>query len=264
MNRRISATVAVLAACALAGCASRNTVNANLLISGIFAQRPELSDRLVGDRLFVRALQAETTLARRDFVPRRAKPYAGVDLPLDIGWAQTISDPYIVAVMTAASRAQRGSRILEIGTGSGYQAAVLSRLGARVSTIEIVPQLARRAAQTLRRLGMLDVATRQGDGFQGWAERAPFDAIIVTAGAAEVPGPLLAQLAPGGTLVMPIGPSTFQEQIEVLRMGSDKRVTRCTLGPASFVPLTGRGQAPAHLRGLMEDGIPLCYAEPVT
>nr|WP_246616807.1 methyltransferase domain-containing protein [Sphingomonas yunnanensis] len=145
------------------------------------------------DPYFRAAVAVEARLPREVFVPRAAKPQAYFGAPLEIGWQQTISDPYVMAIMTAAVRVQRGSRVLEIGTGSGYQAAILAELGAAVSTIEIVPQLARQAVRALRRRGYRKVHARVGDGFAGWPERAPFDAVIVTAGSASVPAPLLDQ-----------------------------------------------------------------------
>ncbi|URW74864.1 protein-L-isoaspartate(D-aspartate) O-methyltransferase [Sphingomonas donggukensis] len=220
--------------------------------------------RLAADPWFVRALAVVASLPREAFVPHAARRLAYVGTPLQIGWDQTISDPHIVAVMTAAARIGSGSNVLEIGTGSGYQAAVLSRLGARVATIEIVPQLADRARATLARLRIGGVTVRAGDGFVGWPERAPFDAVIVTAGATEVPAPLLAQLRPGGRLVMPIGPRWPIEQILTLTKRADGGVYTCSLGPAMFVPLTGEGRRPEDPRGLSDRSIPLCYGAPVT
>lgn len=216
------------------------------------------------DPYFISAVAAERTLHRADFLPRAARPLANIDFPLQIGWGQTISDPWIVAVMTASVHVHAGSNVLEIGTGSGYQAAVLSRLGARVSTIEIVPQLARRAAATLRRLDFRNVATRQGDGFVGWPGRAPFDAIVVTAGSDRIPPSLLDQLAPGGRLVMPIGPSTVQEQLLVVEKSATGALTTCSLGDAMFVPFTGKGLRPTDLHGLTDRSHPLCFGAEVT
>lgn len=181
------------------------------------------------------------------------------DTPLSIGYKQTISDPYIVAVMTAAVRVEPGSNVLEIGTGSGYQAAVLSRIGARVHSIEIVEALAKSAAERLHRLGFANVDIKAGDGFAGWPEFAPYDAIIVTAGAAEIPPPLIAQLKVGGRLIMPIGPEWPLEQLELVTKTSDHATSRCSLGPAMFVPLTGRGARPKGLKGLYDHSVKPCY-----
>lgn len=215
------------------------------------------------DPVFQAAVAAEARLPREAFVPRSASSAAYVGAPLEIGWKQTISDPYVMAVMTAAVKVSHGSRVLEIGTGSGYQAAILAELGADVSTIEIVPQLARRAAKTLRRRGYASVRVRFSDGFGGWPDRAPFDAILVTAGSASVPQPLLDQLGIGGRLVMPIGPSTATERLEVYTKQGDGTLAACSLGWAMFVPLTGRGFTPDR-PGIGDHRKPWCFGAPVT
>jgi len=215
------------------------------------------------DPVFVAAVAAEAGMPREAFVPRRARRGAYVGAPLSIGWNQTISDPYVMAIMTAATRITAGSRVLEIGTGSGYQAALLAELGAEVWTIEIVPQLATRASAVLRRQGYRGITVRHGDGFAGWADRAPFDAVIVTAGSAAVPQPLLDQLRTGGRLVMPIGPSTATEHLEVYTKAADGHVDRCSLGWAMFVPLTGRGFTPDR-PGLSRRTASWCFGAPVT
>ena len=211
-----------------------------------------------------RALAVEARLPREEFVQPAGRKLAYVDLPQDIGFGQTISDPYIVAIMTAALDLPPDATVLDVGTGSGYQAAVLSPLARQVWSIEIVDPLARSAAARLRRLGYRNVEVRSGDGYAGWPEHAPFDAIVVAAGAAAIPTPLLDQLKPGGRLVMPIGPSFASEQILVVTKQPDGWTTRCSLGPAMFVDLTGRGQAPAGTRGLLDRTIPLCHGAPVT
>ncbi|WP_336869346.1 protein-L-isoaspartate(D-aspartate) O-methyltransferase [Sphingomonas sanguinis] len=228
-------------------------------IKAAAADVPALRD----DPFFQAAVAVEKNLPREDFVPRAAKRQAYIGAPLEIGWQQTISDPYVMAIMTAAVQVHRGSRVLEIGTGSGYQAAILAELGAEVSTIEIVPQLARQAATALRRRGYRNVHARVGDGFAGWPERAPFDAVIVTAGSASVPTPLLDQLRIGGRLVMPIGPSTATERLEVFTKQADGNVVACSLGWAMFVPLTGRGYAPDR-PGVGDHGKPWCFGASVT
>lgn len=211
-----------------------------------------------------RVLAVVGGIAREDFIAKDARSLAYVDVPLNIGFGQTISDPYIVTVMTAAAHVPAGGNVLDIGTGSGYQAAVLGRMVRRVVSIEIVPELAHAAAQRLRRQGYANIDVRAGDGFAGSPADAPFDAVIVAAGAAAVPTPLLDQLKPGGRLVMPIGPSTFQEQILVVTKRADGGFDRCSLGPASFVALTGAGETPAGTRGLYDHTIPLCYGADVT
>lgn len=151
-------------------------------------------------------LAAMATVPRHEFVPPGEADQAYADHPLPIGFGQTISQPYIVALMTELLDVQPGDRVLEIGTGSGYQAAVLAEITDRVYTVEIIPELATAAAERLERLGYGAIAVRSGDGYFGWPENAPFDEIIVTAAPDHVPPPLLRQLAEGGRLVIPVGP----------------------------------------------------------
>ena len=176
---------------------------------------------------------------RHEFVWPLLRPNAYDNRPLPIGHGQTISQPYIVAAMTGLLAVEAGHSVLEIGTGSGYQAAVLAELGATVASIEIVEPLALEATERLKRLGHTRVTTRVGDGYEGWPERAPFDAIIVTAAASHVPPPLVRQLKPGGRMVIPVG-APFQPQ-QLLRVDkhADGRVTTRQVMAVSFVPLTG-------------------------
>jgi protein-L-isoaspartate(D-aspartate) O-methyltransferase len=183
-------------------------------------------------------LEAMRQVPRHEFVPEAVRAHAHDDRPLPIGLDQTISQPYIVALMSELARVGRGSRVLEVGTGSGYQAAVLAHLGAEVYSIEIVAPLARRAAETLARLGYKSVKTRTGDGYQGWAEAAPFDAILVTAAPDHVPEPLIRQLRIGGRMVIPVGRAGEQD-LKVLtrtKTGVEERMVI----PVRFVPMTGR------------------------
>ena len=163
------------------------------------------------------------------------------DNPLPIGYGQTISQPYIVAWMTELLELQPGDKVLEIGTGSGYQAAVLAELGTvQVYSIEIIPELAERAASTLERLGYAQVKTKQGDGYYGWSEYAPFDAIIVTAAPDHLPSPLAAQLSEGGRLVIPIGhPGFWQTLWKFVYVEGELKAFN--LGDVAFVPFTGEG-----------------------
>lgn len=264
MDRTMRRLASVLATSAMmASCAPVDRdVERGRMISSIRAAASDVP-MLRDDPIFRAAVAAEAHLPREDFVPRSARAQAYVGAPLEIGWGQTISDPYVMAIMTASVKVVRGSRVLEIGTGSGYQAAVLAELGAHVSTIEIVPQLARRAAATLRGRGYRNVTIRAGDGFAGWPERAPFDAVMVTAGSARVPQPLLDQLRIGGRLVMPVGPSTATEHLEVFTKRGDGGFDACSLGWAMFVPLTGRGFVPDR-PGVGDHGKPWCYGAPVT
>ena len=247
----------------LGGCVGPQMVATRAQMIDAIGRVARDTPRLAQDPVFVAAVAVEARLPRERFVPRAARPLAYVGAPLKIGWDQTISDPYIVAVMTAAAQVGRGASVLEIGTGSGYQAAVLAEFGARVSTIEIVPQLAKRAAETLKILGYRSVAVRAGDGFAGWPERGPYDAVIVTAGSARVPQPLFDQLRVGGRLVMPIGPSTPTEYLQVYTKRADGGFDVCSLGWAMFVPLTGRGQT-GERQGIGDRSKPWCYGAPVT
>jgi protein-L-isoaspartate(D-aspartate) O-methyltransferase len=189
-------------------------------------------------------VQAMASVPRHRFVPERYVGQAYEDHPLPIGHGQTISQPYIVALMTQALALEPGDKVLEVGTGSGYQAAVLAEIVSGVRTIEIIGALAERAAVTLDELGYDGVEVRHADGYYGWPGEAPFDAIIVTAAPDHVPPPLRAQLADGGRLVIPVGPrGGFQELWQVERQGD--RFETTSLGDVVFVPLTrneGEGQ----------------------
>jgi protein-L-isoaspartate(D-aspartate) O-methyltransferase len=182
-------------------------------------------------------LDAMRIVPRHRLVPSEQVDNAYDNRPLPIGQGQTISQPYIVALMTHLLAPKPGQVVLEVGTGSGYQAAVLSRLVRQVYTIEIVPQLAALAAGRLAKLGYTNIAVRRGDGYAGWPAHAPFDGIIVTAGAETIPAPLLAQLKPGGRMVIPLGPSGEQELVLVTK-GSDGRISREVVLPVRFVPFT--------------------------
>ncbi len=183
-------------------------------------------------------LQAIREVPRHEFVPLAYRASAYANRPLPIGEGQTISQPYIVALMTELADVGPESRVLEIGTGSGYQAAVLARIVERVYTIEIVESLGARAKETLARLGYDNVTVRIGDGYGGWPEAAPFDAIIVTAAPDKVPQPLVGQLAVGGRLVIPVGSQTGAQSLEVLEKGEDGTVTSRHVLPVRFVPFT--------------------------
>jgi len=186
-----------------------------------------------------RVLAAMGSVPRHEFVPERYRDQAYDDYPLPIGQEQTISQPYIVAFMTQALALKPGERVLEVGTGSGYQAAVLTYFTDKVFSVEIIDRLAREAAARLKRLGYDSVKVKQGDGYQGWPEYAPFDAIIITAAVDHVPQPLMEQLKMGGRIVLPLG-----------RPGGAQRLTRITKTPQGpktetlldvrFVPMTGK------------------------
>lgn len=186
-----------------------------------------------------RVLRAMETVRREQFVPDAAQAYAYENVPLAIGHGQTISQPFIVALMTDLLEPEPGDRMLEIGTGSGYQAAILAELVGEVYTIEIIPELAETASARLARLGYDNVRVRSGDGWHGWPEAAPFDGIIVTAVDEEVPPRLLEQLAPGGRLVLPLGPSLGGQMLTVISRNAEGETAQRDVLPVQFVPLTG-------------------------
>ena len=185
-----------------------------------------------------RVLEALGRVKRHEFVPTVLEPFAYDNRPLPIGDEQTISQPYIVALMTELAQVRKGARVLEVGTGSGYQAAVLAEMGARVHTIEILPRLAASARERLARLGYRDIEVVTGDGYAGLEARAPFESILVTAGASHVPPPLVKQLAPGGRMVIPVGEAGAVQHLTVVMKGADGRVSTREVIPVRFVPLT--------------------------
>jgi protein-L-isoaspartate(D-aspartate) O-methyltransferase len=187
-----------------------------------------------------RVVAAMEKVPRHEFVPEELRAAAYQDGPLPIGYGQTISQPFIVAFMTEQLDPKRSDRVLEIGTGSGYQAAVLAELVSQVYTIEIVEALAQRAAADLTRLGYTNVHVRAGDGYKGWPEAGPFDAVIVTCAPERVPQPLIDQLKDGGRMIIPVGSAGYQELVLLLKVGG-KLERRATL-PVRFVPMTGRAQ----------------------
>jgi protein-L-isoaspartate(D-aspartate) O-methyltransferase len=190
-----------------------------------------------------RVLAVMGKVPRHEFVPADMRAHAYADGPLPIGHGQTISQPYIVAFMTQQLQPQPADRVLEIGTGSGYQAAVLAELVKEVYTIEIVEPLAHRAEAGLKRLSYTNVHVRAGDGYKGWPEAAPFDAIIVTCAPAQVPQPLVEQLKDSGRMIIPVGPA--EDQKLVLLRKKDGQLERQSILPVRFVPMTGEAQRPA-------------------
>jgi len=225
------------------------TISATILLSAIrcSSQGEETYDeprrRMVEEQLRARDIEDPRVLAamgrvpRHLFVPAALRFRAYADHPLPIGNGQTISQPYIVALMTELAEVGPDDKVLEIGTGSGYQAAVLSEIAREVATIEIVSELADTARARLAELGYKNVTVRTGDGYLGWKEKAPFDAILVTAAAPEVPPPLVEQLAPGAILVIPVGPqSQVQSLLRIQKTADGTTVTREIL-PVVFVPL---------------------------
>ena len=207
------------------------------------ARQRMVAEQLTGpgrDITNARVLTAMGKVPRHEFVPERLRAQAYQDRPLPIGHGQTISQPYIVAFMTEQLEPRPADRVLEIGTGSGYQAAVLAELVSQVYTIEIIEDLAKRAATDLQRLGYTNVQVRAGDGYKGWPEAAPFDAIIVTCAPEKVPQPLIDQLKDGGRMIIPVGPGWDQELV-LLRKHGNRLEQRAVL-PVRFVPMTGQSQ----------------------
>lgn len=182
-------------------------------------------------------LRAMRATPRHLFVPEPMRPRAYDDSPLPIGNGQTISQPYIVAVMTELLQVDKTQKVLEIGTGSGYQAAVLSPLVKHVYSIEIVPELARRSAELLKSLGMKNVTVRLGDGYLGWPEEAPFERIILTAAPGEIPKTLINQLKAGGKLVAPVGGTVLNQDLVVVEKSADGKLRQRSIFPVRFVPM---------------------------
>ena len=192
--------------------------------------------------LSARVLAALAATPRHRFVPMEQQPWAYADRPLPIGRGQTISQPFIVALMTELLELEPASVVLEIGTGSGYQAAVLAQLARQVYSVERIPELAATADRRLRELGFGNVALRVADGGLGWAEHAPFDGIIVTAAAAEIPPALVRQLKPGGRLVIPVGPPGHTQDLCRLRKDAQGQISSRSVLPVVFVPLIHEGE----------------------
>ena len=184
-------------------------------------------------------MQAMNTVPRHEFVPASMRSMAYENRPLSIGHGQTISQPYIVALMTGLLQPQSGQRVLEIGTGSGYQAAVLSQLVAQVYSIEIIEELGESSTQLLGRLGYDNVETRIADGYDGWPQHAPFDSIIITAAISHIPPPLVEQLKKGGRMVIPVGTRFHTQYLTLVEKDMQGKVTSRQVLPVAFVPFTG-------------------------
>jgi protein-L-isoaspartate(D-aspartate) O-methyltransferase len=197
--------------------------------------RLELGFRRLSDRV----RDALLRVPREQFIPEERRASAYENRPVPIGYGQTISQPLIVAVMSELLAIEAGDRVFELGTGSGYQAAILDAMEAEVYSIEIIPELAQRARQTLDRLGHGDIQTEVGDGYFGWTEAAPFDAIIVTAAADHVPPPLLQQLKPGGRMLIPVGSRYATQKLVLISREADGTIRTREILPVTFVPLTG-------------------------
>ena len=212
---------------------ARENLVRRYIASSVFGRKP------VSDPAVLRAMR---TVPRHEFIPESLARMAYEDRPLPIGQGQTISQPYIVASMTEALELEADDIVLEVGTGSGYQAAVLAEIVKEVYSIEIVPELGKRAARVLDALGYANVHTRIGDGYIGWPGRAPFDAIIVTAAPDHIPQPLVDQLKTGGRMVIPVGPRGRVQELKLLEKQEDGSVKTITLDLVRFVPMTGEAE----------------------
>jgi protein-L-isoaspartate(D-aspartate) O-methyltransferase len=236
LRRRLLA--AGLAAPLAAGAADDYDAARRRLLAEVEADMRATAGSTGRSRLDPRVAAAIGKVPRERFVPAQYAGHAYDNRPLPIGHEQTISQPFIVALMTDLIEPQPTDRVLEVGTGSGYQAAVLAELVARVYTIEIVPPLGERAAEVLRALGYANVEVRIGDGYLGWPEAAPFDAVVVTAAPDHMPQPLVDQLAPGGRLIAPIGGRYGIQRLQLLRKDAQGRAVTRSVLDVRFVPLT--------------------------
>ena len=242
LRRQPAAAIAALlvAVAAQAAAADPETVARLSMVRTIEVIARESTGGATPATLDTAVLETMRRVPRHAFVPVAQRPLAYDNRPLPIGYGQTISQPYIVALMTDLLRLVPRARTLEIGTGSGYQAAVLAELGHQVYTIEIVSGLAEQAAIRLSDLGYDAVHVRRGDGYYGWPEAAPFDGIVVTAAAPQIPPPLLEQLKPGGRMVIPIGAAFLVQQLMLIEKLTDRSIRTEALLPVAFVPLVIR------------------------
>ena len=236
-------TLMLVAAAALVGSSCAPSPDQAAASASQQFDHEEARRRMVREQIEARGVRdpavlgAMRTVPRHEFVLPEHRSLAYTDRPLPIGLGQTISQPYIVALMTELLEPEPGDRVLEVGTGSGYQAAVAARLVGHVYSIELLPELARSAAERLERLGVSNVEVRAGDGYLGWPEHAPFDGILVTAGADHVPPPLLEQLAPGARMVIPVEGAGGDQVLQVLEKREDGSVDVREVAPVRFVPL---------------------------
>ncbi|MDI1231667.1 MAG: protein-L-isoaspartate(D-aspartate) O-methyltransferase [Methylobacter sp.] len=208
----------------------------DIIKAGVVTTRDYLNQEALDEPV----LDALRKVPRHEFVLDAERPYAYQNRPLPIGHGQTISQPYIVAIMTDLLKLKKTDRVLEIGTGSGYQAAILAELVDNVYTLEIIEPLAKQAAENLKRTGYDTVHTRTGDGYYGWEEAAPFDGIIVTAVASHIPPPLIKQLKPGGRMIIPVGAQFMTQYLVLVTKDANEKITTRQILPVSFVPLTGK------------------------
>jgi len=237
--RLVSAQVALLLGAAACAEPSDYASEREALVREIEQQVAATRRELGTDRLDPAVTNALRSVPRHELVPPALRDEAYANHPLPIGAGQTISQPYIVAIMSHLLDVGPGDKVYELGTGSGYQAAVLDEMGVEVYSVEIVPELAAQAREALQRLGYERVRVRAGDGYLGWPEASPFDGIIVTAAADHVPQPLIDQLAPHGRLVMPLGEAGWIQQLIVMEKTATGSLIRKNVLPVRFVPVTG-------------------------
>jgi len=209
------------------------------LVESIKSDVAETAKFIGTNALQPKVMEAIATVPRHLFVPKSKRLFAYYNQPLPIGYGQTISQPYIVALMTHLLNLKSSDKVLEIGTGSGYQAAVIAELVDAIYSIEIVPELAKRAKKTFEELKLDRIRSKLGDGYYGWEEYAPYDAIIVTAAASHVPPPLIKQLKPGGRMVIPVGSSFYTQYLVVITKDENEKLSNHLVLPVQFVPLTG-------------------------
>jgi protein-L-isoaspartate(D-aspartate) O-methyltransferase len=205
-------------------------IEADVRLTSFYINKKELDPKV---------MDAMRKVPRHEFVPRQERREAYENRPLPIGHGQTISQPYIVALMTDLLEPKRQHKVLEVGTGSGYQAAILAELAAEVFTIEIIEPLGNVAKERLKQLNYKNVHVRIGDGYYGWEEHGPFDGIVVTAAASHIPPPLIQQLKPGGRMVIPVGSRFMVQQLVVVEKDAKGKLTTRQILPVRFVPLTG-------------------------
>jgi protein-L-isoaspartate(D-aspartate) O-methyltransferase len=235
----MAAGLFLLAQIPAAPAADRYAAARRELVAAIEETVRETAGHIGRDSMDPRVMAVLAEVPRHEFVPQNQRPHAYENRPLPIGHGQTISQPYIVALMTDLLQPKAGDRVLEIGTGSGYQAAVLAGLVKKVFTIEIIAELGQQAAERLQRLGYENVTVRTGDGYYGWQDEAPFDGIVVTAAADHIPPPLIRQLKPGGRMVIPVGSRFMVQQLVLVEKDAEGATTTRQILPVIFVPLTG-------------------------
>ena len=240
MVRALTALLLLATAGTYAAAASDFASERRRMMEQIATLARQTSDETGRPAFDARVMTVMSTVPRHEFVPADQVDVAYANRPVPIGHGQTISQPYIVALMTELAKAEPGHKVLEVGTGSGYQAAVMSQLARAVYTIEIIEPLGLQAMQRLQKQGYGNVQVRTGDGYHGWEEHAPYDAILVTAAASHVPPPLIRQLKPGGRMVIPVGAAFMVQQLMLIEKNADGTVSTRQILPVAFVPLTGR------------------------